>query len=121
MPLIVALAQRSLVAISGHQAELVPLVTPGHSGLDRAWPVALCLTRPLINGNFSVDHRALISLTNYLLVMDPGVVFTLHLFVTFTFAVAEESCGQTLDLRPVIYHLSRLNLRASLLYRILYI
>lgn len=43
MPLIVALARRSLLAISEHQAELVPLVTRGHSGLDRASPVAISL------------------------------------------------------------------------------
>lgn len=80
--------------------------------------LSLCLTSHLINANFSFDHRAIIPLTNYLLVMEPGVVFTLHHFVTSTFVVTEGSCGRIepwSSFCPVIYYLSGLNLRENLL------
>lgn len=83
----------------------------------RQW-LSLCLTSPLINANFSVDHRAISPLTNYPLVMWPGVVFALHLFVISACAVSEESCARRevwSSSCPVIYYLFGLDLRARLL------
>lgn len=68
----------------------------GHS----QW-LSLYLTSPLINANFSVDYRAIILLTNYLLVMGPGVVLALHLLwplhlLWMKRVVVEENCGLSL-------------------------
>lgn len=85
--------------------------------IGRSQWLSLCLTSPLINANFSVDHRDIILHTNYRLVMGPGVVFTLHLFVTSAFSVAEQSCGRR-ELYSsswlLIYYLGRLDLGAVL-------